>query len=414
MPRGRQVRRRGVVPLLRRGDSFGYFHRPSDGCRLDDEEKRPRIFVEVGDVLAGAAMIDDDVQQPPAHRAVHRDPQRTRRGRGGAACLPRDAELASIADERVGLLERGPDLCLLKTPNRFMRFDPRTSVFGFAGAVLAPRLTGLVPRKRGPHGANQFPILAQRSTRQANWWDSHSRAHDTCIRPSVQCVPSEGADDSVASRKNVSARDNVDEYPTTPHTHRDHGKSRHIGRRYVTTDPTIRTLLPIAVGMSIIAGCRTIPGQDVRYEPTPMPVVRAMLTLANVGPQDIVYDLGSGDGRIVIAAAQEFSARGVGIEIDTDLVARAEANARAAGVSDKVEFRLGDMYAADLRAATVVTLFLHPRPNLKLRPKLRSELRPGARIVSYIWDMGDWAPDEVRRVNNRQIMLWRIPPRPTK
>jgi tRNA A58 N-methylase Trm61 len=139
-----------------------------------------------------------------------------------------------------------------------------------------------------------------------------------------------------------------------------------------------------------------------------MPIVHAMLALANVGTQDVVYDLGSGDGRIVIAAAKEFGARGVGIEIDPALVARAEANARDAGVSDRVEFRLGDMYAADFRAATVVTLFLHPQPNLKLRPKLRSELGPGARVVSYIWDMGDWKPDEIRRANGRRIFLWRI------
>ena len=171
-----------------------------------------------------------------------------------------------------------------------------------------------------------------------------------------------------------------------------------------------RTLVPIAVGLFVTAGCQTIPGRDVRYDPTPMPVVRAMLALADVGAQDVVYDLGSGDGRIVIAAAKEFGARGVGIEIDPALVRRAQANARDAGVSDRVEFRLGDMYAADLRAATVVTLFLHPRPNLKLRPKLRSELGAGARVVSYIWDMGDWAPDEVRSVNRRQILLWRIPP----
>ena len=87
---------------------------------------------------------------------------------------------------------------------------------------------------------------------------------------------------------------------------------------------------------------------------------------------------------------------------------RAQANARAAGVEDKVEFWLGDMYAADVRPATVVTLFLHPEPNLKLRPKLRSELQAGSRVVSYIWDMGDWTPEEVRRVNRRQIFLWRI------
>ncbi|HVL67018.1 MAG TPA: class I SAM-dependent methyltransferase [Vicinamibacterales bacterium] len=158
------------------------------------------------------------------------------------------------------------------------------------------------------------------------------------------------------------------------------------------------------------AACRTVPGQDVRYEPTPLPVVRAMLELAKVGPQDVVYDLGSGDGRIPITAAKEFGARGVGIEIDPSLAARAQANAAAAGVAGRVEFRVGDMYAADLRDATVVTLFLHPRPNLKLQPKLRSELPPGARVVSYMWDMGDWPPDDVRRVNRHHVYLWRIPP----
>jgi len=159
--------------------------------------------------------------------------------------------------------------------------------------------------------------------------------------------------------------------------------------------------------------CRTIPGQDVRYEPTPMPVVRAMLTLAGVGPQDVVYDLGSGDGRIPITAAKEFGARGVGVEIDPAAVARAQANAMKADVAHKVEFRLGDMYAADVRAATVVTLFLHPQPNLRLRPKRRADLAPGSRIVSYIWDMGDWPPTAVERVNRRRIFLWRIPPRRT-
>ena len=159
---------------------------------------------------------------------------------------------------------------------------------------------------------------------------------------------------------------------------------------------------------TLAAGCLRIPGQEVRYEPTPMPVVRAMLTLANVGPSDVVYDLGSGDGRMVITAAQEFGARGVGVEIDPALVARAQANARAAGVDHRVEFRHGDMYEADVSTATVVTLFLHPEPNLKLRPKLRKELRHGSRIVSYVWNMGDWTPEHSQRVNGRQIHLWRV------
>jgi SAM-dependent methyltransferase len=167
--------------------------------------------------------------------------------------------------------------------------------------------------------------------------------------------------------------------------------------------------LTVVMGLLTMIGCRTIPGQAVRYEPTPIPVVRAMLEMAGVGARDVVYDLGSGDGRIPIAAAREFGARGVGVEINPALVARAQANARKAGVADKVEFRLGDMYAADVRRATVVVLFLHPEPNLTLRPKLRSDLRPGSRVVSYMWDMGDWTPDDVRRVDKRRIFLWRIP-----
>jgi SAM-dependent methyltransferase len=166
--------------------------------------------------------------------------------------------------------------------------------------------------------------------------------------------------------------------------------------------------LPIVAGMFVALACRSVPGRDVRFEPTPTAVVRQMLELGGVGPQDVVFDLGSGDGRIPIAAARDFGARGVGIEIDPALVARAEAGARAAGVHDRVAFRIGDMYSADLGNATVVTLFLHPQPNLKLRPKLQRELAPGARIVSYIWDMGDWQPDTVRRVNRHRIFLWTL------
>ena len=167
----------------------------------------------------------------------------------------------------------------------------------------------------------------------------------------------------------------------------------------------------IVLALLVSVGCGRVPGQDVRYEPTPMPVVRAMMELAEVGPQDIVFDLGSGDGRIPITAAREFGARGVGIDIDPSLVTQARANAREAGVEDKVAFRLGDMYAADIRSATVVTLFLHPGPNLKLREKLRSDLPAGSRVVSYIWDMSGWRPADVRCFNDRKIFLWRIPPR---
>jgi SAM-dependent methyltransferase len=173
----------------------------------------------------------------------------------------------------------------------------------------------------------------------------------------------------------------------------------------------MKRIMLLVLGLLVSFGCGTIPGQDVRYEPTPMPVVRALLELADVGPQDLVYDLGSGDGRIPITAAIDFGARGVGIEIDPALVTQAQAKAREAGVEDKVEFRLGDMYAADVRSATVVTLFLHPGPNLKLREKLRSDLQAGSRVVSYVWDMGGWTPADVRRVNEHRIFLWRIPSR---
>ena len=175
-----------------------------------------------------------------------------------------------------------------------------------------------------------------------------------------------------------------------------------------------RQMTLILAGLVLVSlasvGCGdAIPGRDVRYEPTSMPVVRTMLEVAGVGPQDIVYDLGSGDGRIPITAAKEFGARGVGIEIDPALVAEARAKAREAGVEDKVEFHLGNMYAADVTSATVVTLFLNPGPNLKLREKLRSSLPAGSRVVSYVWDMGSWKPAEVHRVGQYRIFLWRIP-----
>lgn len=169
-------------------------------------------------------------------------------------------------------------------------------------------------------------------------------------------------------------------------------------------------LRPLAVAALVLCSVACRDERDVRFDPTPLPVARTMLQMANVGPNDVVYDLGSGDGRIVIMAAEEFGARGVGIEIDPELVERSRATAKTAGVADRVEFRVGDMYEVDVSDATVVTLFLHPEPNLKLRPKLRSQLRPGSRVVSYWWDMGDWKPDEVRSIAfRRRVFLWRVP-----
>ncbi len=151
---------------------------------------------------------------------------------------------------------------------------------------------------------------------------------------------------------------------------------------------------------------------DVRYVPTPQAVVREMLRLAEVGPADLVYDLGSGDGRIPITAAREFGARGVGIDIDPRRIREAEANARAAGVTDRVRFRNEDLFEADFRDATVVTLFLSPDVNRRLRPRLLRELAPGTRVVSYWHDMGDWTPLRRVRMAEANIYLWHIPPAP--
>jgi SAM-dependent methyltransferase len=148
---------------------------------------------------------------------------------------------------------------------------------------------------------------------------------------------------------------------------------------------------------------------DVLYLPTPHAVVESMLQLAGVSPADVVYDLGSGDGRIPIAAARTFGARGVGIELDGRLIERARRNARKAGVERRVEFRQEDLFGADLREATVVTLFLFPQINRRLGPKLRTELRPGTRIVSHRFGIGDWKPERVVESGGHPILLWTVP-----
>ncbi len=176
---------------------------------------------------------------------------------------------------------------------------------------------------------------------------------------------------------------------------------------------TVRLLALLwVVGLPGVAGC-VHPRADVPYVQTPHEVVTQMLRLAGVGRNDVVYDLGSGDGRLVIAAARDFGARGVGVEIDPRLVAQSVESARRAGVGDRVTFREQDLFQTDLADATVVTLYLSPTLNLRLRPKLLRELRAGARIVSHDFDMGDWPPARALRIDVRerasQVYLWVVP-----
>jgi len=163
---------------------------------------------------------------------------------------------------------------------------------------------------------------------------------------------------------------------------------------------------------------------DVPYVPTTAEAVQAMLKLADVKKADIVYDLGCGDGRIVIAAAKTYGARGVGIDIDPDRIREAKENAKKAGVENLVRFEENDLFQSDFREATVVTLFLLRSIHLKLRPKLLQELKPGTRVVSNTFDMGDWRPDKEQLLPgvdddeaaylSHKFFLWTIPQRDGK
>ncbi len=169
-------------------------------------------------------------------------------------------------------------------------------------------------------------------------------------------------------------------------------------------------LAVVAVSGAGAAAQRMQRTPDIHYVPTPTKVVDAMLQIAEVGPADVVYDLGSGDGRIVIAAAKR-GARGVGVELDPALVAEATRNAKKAGVMNRVEFIEGDIFTTDLSPATVVTMYLLSSINERLRPKLLRELAPGSRIVSHRFRMGDWAPERSLKVTGKDVWLWRVPPR---
>lgn len=178
----------------------------------------------------------------------------------------------------------------------------------------------------------------------------------------------------------------------------------------------MKRLIPLmtaaCIGSALVSSA--LLARDVPYEPTPPAVVTKMLELAKVGREDVVYDLGSGDGRIVIAAVRDYHAqRGVGIDIDPQRIKEANQNAQEAKVTDRVTFREGDIFEEDFSEATVVTLYLLSSVNLRLRPRLLEELSPGTRIVSQTFDMGDWKPDQHEVVNvhgwKSNVYFWRVP-----
>jgi len=164
-----------------------------------------------------------------------------------------------------------------------------------------------------------------------------------------------------------------------------------------------------ALGVAGWAPAAELRGPDVIFVPTPDEIVNTMLKMAAVTKKDTVYDLGCGDGRIIITAAQKYGARGVGVDIDPDRVAEATENAKKAGVANRVKIVRGDLFETDISPATVVTLYLLTELNLKLRPKLLRDLKPGTRVVSHAFSMGDWKPERTAEISGTTVYLWRIP-----
>ena len=177
-----------------------------------------------------------------------------------------------------------------------------------------------------------------------------------------------------------------------------------------------RQFLNTLAGSSLAAAIHPALAQrspDVIFVPTDYSTVVRMLKLAQVNQNDVVYDLGCGDGRVVVTAARQFGARGVGIDVDPERIMEANELAARTGATDRVRFILGDLFMTDISEATVVTLYLLTQLNLKLRPKLQAELKPGTRIVSHAFNMGDWKPEASESVGSADIYLWRIPPHGT-
>ena len=166
----------------------------------------------------------------------------------------------------------------------------------------------------------------------------------------------------------------------------------------------MQTVLTAVVAV-LVLGVQT---PDIHFVPTPNSVIDAMLKLARVTPDDVVYDLGSGNGAIVIRAAEKFGARGVGVEIDSNLVREATKRAQKRGVGGMVSFVQTDLFRADISNATVVALYLSASTNRRLAPKLMRELKPGTRVVSHRFDMYDWRPDQRIKAGGRDVFLWTI------
>ena len=182
----------------------------------------------------------------------------------------------------------------------------------------------------------------------------------------------------------------------------------------------MKIMLALAAAF-VIAAPTTVIGQaqrqpasqtpDVIFVPTPQDVVEDMLRLANVRKGDVLYDLGSGDGRIAITAAKKYGVKATGIDIDPERIREATENAKKAGVTNLVQFRQENLFTADFKDATVITLYLLPDLNVKLRPKLWNELKPGTRIISHQFEMGSWKPEKKLESNGRTIYFWTVPPK---
>lgn len=172
-------------------------------------------------------------------------------------------------------------------------------------------------------------------------------------------------------------------------------------------------LLCAALFFTVSAHTETddLPEVDVHapYVPTPYPVIDAMLTLAHVGPSDLLIDMGCGDGRIAIQAAKRYGAHAIGVDINPERVAEAKENAKRAGVEHLVRFEERNVYDTDVSNATVVAMYLLQNMQIKLRPALQRQLRPGARIVSHTFDMGDWKPTRTQSVGSDHVFLWELP-----